>query len=465
MLINVNCIRRTPAALLRKAGLSAAVLSLSLANAFAAPAFDQPDADFRGSLNAAGVVYAGTEAQLAGRGFTPGQEVILLQNGHTLTPQALVADKEGNLSTTVAIPAEAAVGVHPVVMQVSKPSTAGIFNLKVSPKVELSGQDKFELQSQHLAPGLYQSAYSPKNKVLFVTSAVGRPPVKQSQLVKVNPKTLAVEASVTPAAQKGRDDGQVQAVYGVDVDDKQGNVWVTNTRSSSVAVYSQKDLKLVKQFEDGVVSHPRDVVVDEKADRAYVSSPGADTLAVFDTKKLTQLDPIELQSRTRNKPGTMSLVLDAEKDRLYTVSASTNELIIVDLKNDNAQTVFPVPGARGLAGVSVDSKNDQVYITAQGSDNLLILNAKDGSVQHDIKIGAGALNVVFDPKTSLAYVASRGAGTVTAVNGKGEIVANLDGGSFPNHVSLDGEGNAYLVNKSKGKDDQTADRITRLHLK
>lgn len=465
MLINVNCIRRTPAALLRKAGLSAAVLSLSLSNAFAAPAFDQPDADFRGSLNAAGVVYAGTEAQLAGRGFTPGQEVILLQNGHTLTPQALVADKEGNLSTTVAIPAEAAVGVHPVVMQVSKPSTAGIFNLKVSPKVELSGQDKFELQSQHLAPGLYQSAYSPKNKVLFVTSAVGRPPVKQSQLVKVNPKTLAVEASVTPAAQKGRDDGQVQAVYGVDVDDKQGNVWVTNTRSSSVAVYSQKDLKLVKQFEDGVVSHPRDVVVDEKADRAYVSSPGADTLAVFDTKKLTQLDPIELQSKTRNKPGTMSLVLDAEKDRLYTVSASTNELIIVDLKNDNAQTVFPVPGARGLAGVSVDSKNDQVYITAQGSDNLLILNAKDGSIQHDIKIGAGALNVVFDPKTSLAYVASRGAGTVTAVNGKGEIVANLDGGSFPNHVSLDGEGNAYLVNKSKGKDDQTADRITRLHLK
>lgn len=465
MLINVNCIRRTPAALLRKAGLSAAVLSLSLANAFAAPAFDQPDADFRGSLNAAGVVYAGTEAQLAGRGFTPGQEVILLQNGHTLTPQALVADKEGNLSTTVAIPAEAAVGVHPVVMQVSKPSTAGIFNLKVSPKVELSGQDKFELQSQHLVPGLYQSAYSPKNKVLFVTSAVGRPPVKQSQLVKVNPKTLAVEASVTPAAQKGRDDGQVQAVYGVDVDDKQGNVWVTNTRSSSVAVYSQKDLKLVKQFEDGVVSHPRDVVVNEKADRAYVSSPGADTLAVFDTKKLTQLDPIELQSKTRNKPGSMSLVLDAEKDRLYTVSASTNELIIVDLKNDNAQTVFPVPGARGLAGVSVDSKNDQVYITAQGSDNLLILNAKDGSVQHDIKIGAGALNVVFDPKTSLAYVASRGAGTVTAVNGKGEIVANLDGGSFPNHVSLDGEGNAYLVNKSKGKDDQTADRITRLHLK
>ncbi len=465
MLINVNCIRRTPAALLRKAGLSAAVLSLSLANAFAAPAFDQPDADFRGSLNAAGVVYAGSEAQLSGRGFTPGQEVILLQNGHTLTPEALVADKDGNLRAKVAIPADAATGLHPVVMQVSKPSTASIFNLKVSPKVELSGQDKFELQSQHLVPGLYQSAYSPKSQALFVTSAVGRPPVKQSQLLKVNPKTLKIEASVTPAAQEGRTDGQVQAVYGVAVDDAQGNVWVSNTRSNTVSVYRQKDLKLVKQFEQGAASHARDVVVDQQAQRAYVSSPGSKLISVFDTKKLTALEPIELESKTRNPLSPMSLALDAENGRLYTVSASTNELIIVDLNNGNAQTVYALPGARGAAGVAVDSKNGQIYVASQGSDNLLIVDAKDGSVQHDIQIGAGALNVVFDPKTTLAYVASRGAGTVTAVNGNGEIVANLDGGSFPNHVSVDGEGNAYLVNKSKGKDDPTADRITRIHLK
>ena len=51
----------------------------------------------------------GAVAQLQHR-LAPDAELILLQNGHTLTPQALVADKEGNLSTTVAIPAEAAVG-------------------------------------------------------------------------------------------------------------------------------------------------------------------------------------------------------------------------------------------------------------------------------------------------------------------------------------------------------------------
>ncbi|WP_341667991.1 glutaminyl-peptide cyclotransferase [Alcaligenes sp. SDU_A2] len=465
MQINVNCIRTTPASLLRKAGLSAAILSLSLANAFAAPSFDQPDPNFGGRINASGVIYAGSEAELSGRGFTPGQEVTLLQNGNPLTAQALVADKDGQINTKVAIPAQAAIGLHPVVVQVSKPSAATVFELKVSPKVALSGQDQFELQSQKLVPGLYQSAYSPKNKTLFVTSAVGRPPVKESQLLKVNPQTLAIEARVTPAAQKSRNDGQVQAVYGVGVDDAQGNVWVTNTRSDTIAVYSQKDLKLVKQFEDGAASHARDVVIDEKAQRAYVSSPGSEQLSVFDTKKLTALEPIKLKTNTRDYLSPMSLALDAEQGRLYTVSASTNELLIIDLKNGNAQTIYALPGARNASGVAVDSKNERVYVASQSSDNLLIVNAKDGKVLHQVQIGAGALNVTYDPKTELAYVAARGAGTVTAVNGKGEIVANLDGGSFPNHISLDGQGNAYLVNKAKGKDDPSADRITRISLK
>src|SRR5690606_11731176 len=98
-------------------------------------------------------------------------------------------------------------------------------------------------------------------------------------------------------------------------------------------------------------------------------------------------------------------------------------------------------------------------------DNLLIVDATNGKVLHDIAVGAGALNVAFDPVNELAYVANRGAGTVTVVNPKGEIVANLEGGSYPNHISLDGKGNAYLLNKAQGKDDPTADRISRIHPK
>src|SRR3546814_6697402 len=53
---------------------------------------------------------------------------------------------------------------------------------------------EFSVQYQPLAPGLYESAYSARTGRLYVTSAVGRPPVKTSQLLKVDPDTLALDA-------------------------------------------------------------------------------------------------------------------------------------------------------------------------------------------------------------------------------------------------------------------------------
>jgi DNA-binding beta-propeller fold protein YncE len=79
-----------------------------------------------------------------------------------------------------------------------------------------------------------------------------------------------------------------------------------------------------------------------------------------------------------------------------------------------------------------------------------------------VPVGAGALNVAFDPVSGLAYVANRGAGTVTAVDGNGRIVANLEGGSFPNYTLADGRGNVYLINKAKGQNDPTGDRISQI---
>src|SRR5690606_5026626 len=130
---------------------------------------------------------------------------------------------------------------------------AVILDLKISPDVPLSGEDKYTLTSKRLVQGLYQVAYSSKNDRLFVTTAIGRPPVKESSLLKVNPATLEVEASAEMALAKSRDDGHRLAVYGIGLDDANGNVWTTNTRDGAVAVYKQSDLSLVKQFDSGLV--------------------------------------------------------------------------------------------------------------------------------------------------------------------------------------------------------------------
>src|SRR5690606_28649031 len=156
----------------------------------------------------------GSTAVINGSGFKAGQQVQLLRSGRNIAKdQILTVDQEGKFSTTIAVPADAAVGLHPVVVQVAQPSAADVFELKVSPDLAFSGADKFTMVSAQLQPGMYQSAYGAASGKLFVTSSVGRPPVKNSTPMKVDPDTLKIEASITPAVDKSSDKGQVMAVY------------------------------------------------------------------------------------------------------------------------------------------------------------------------------------------------------------------------------------------------------------
>lgn len=445
--------------------LAAGLLLAVAANA--QPVFDQPASVFKGTVTARGQnVVPGSSAEVIGSDFVPGQQVTLLRGDTVLNSQPLTVDADGKFKTELKIPADAVPGTHPVVVRASQPAAAAVLKLRVSPQLALSGQDKFTSQSNKLVQGLYQSAYSGAANAVFVTAAVGRPPVTQSQLLKVDPKSLKVVKAITPALVPDAKGGSVFAVYGVGVDDANGNVWVTNTRQDTVAVYRQADLSLVHQFPVGTVPHARDVVVDAKRGKVFASATGEDHLSVFDARTLKPLEPITLASGVdEGKFTPMSLVLDDAGGKLYTVSISTPEAAVIDVASGKVDKVIELGNAISASGVAFDAKQNQLYVASQGTDNLLIVDVASGKVLHDVAVGAGALNVTFDADRGLAYVTSRGAGTVTVVDRNGKIVANLDGGTFPNHVSRDGKGNVFAVNKSRGADDAKGDRITRLTLR
>lgn len=447
----------------QRLGLGLTALALSAAT-WANPIFDQPDPNFTATLGVSGVVYPGEQAEIWGRGFTPGQEVQLLRSGKVLSgAKPLIADDKGEIRIQLSIPADAAIGLHPIVAQVAKPSAATVFDLKISPAVPAKGADLYVLEQAPVTSGLYQVAYSAKNNALYVTSSVGRPPVKQSQLSQLDPSTLKTTNTVTPAADPQRKD-QLMAVYGVAVDDESNTVWVTNTRAGTVAVYDQNDLKLVKQFPHGSAAHARDVVVDGVHQRAFASSPTSNQLYVFDTKTLTALDPITLPSKTRQDFSSMSLSLDAKGHKLYTVSLRTNELAVIDTKTLNVDQVIALPGIKGAAGVSVAADKNRVFVTGQGSDSVGIVDLDKGELVKVIQVGAGSLNVLWDEATQAAYVANRGSDTLSVLDSEGNLIANLEVGSFPNHIATDHKGHVFFVNKARGQNDDSADYITRLQL-
>lgn len=409
-------------------------------------------------------ILPGAEVAVDGQRFAPGQTVTL-QSGHHVIAE-LTADAEGAISGSFTLPSEAVPGLHSIVVITDSPSTASIIEMKISPDIALAGADLYAIESAQLDPGLYQSAYSARSDALFVVAAVGRPPVSQSSLMRVDPDSLEILASITPAEAPARPDGStggVFAVYGVAVDDENGTIWTTNTRQNTVAVYAQDDLSLIHQFEPGAAIHARDVVVDTARDRAYVSAANQTFIEVFDTATLEHVTQIELASDIRGASFTpMSLALDAEAGRLYTVSLNSPEAVVIDTTTNEVAQILPIPGALRASGVAVDPAAGRLFVASQNSDNLLIVDLASGEVLHDVPVGAGALNVLYEPVEGLAWVSNRGAGTVTAVNGEGEIVANIAIGSLPNHIATDGNGRLFAVNKTRGADDETGDHLTRL---
>jgi YVTN family beta-propeller protein len=178
------------------------------------------------------------------------------------------------------------------------------------------------------------------------------------------------------------------------------------------------------------------------------------------------LPNIEIPSSLRGKSFTpTSLELDAKTGKLYTAGLSTGEAAIIDGATGKVESVFALPNARSAIGVAWNPVAQRLLVASQGSDNLLIVDPQTQKVVHDVYVGAGALNVAYEPVSGLAFVSNRVAGTLTAVDADGNIVGNFSGGTLPNHVHEDGKGVMYAINKSRGADDPEGDRITRIVVK
>ncbi len=420
-------------------------------------------------------ILAGSAVKVAGDGFKAGQQVTLLYGKAPLPGGTFTANADGKIEGQISVPANAVSGVFPIVVVADAPYTATVAELKVSPNIPLSGEKAYKVSQAQTAKGVYQSAYSAKSNSLFTTSAQGRPPVTNSELVKLDAKTLKIQARTTPdvaptpsrpagapapaAGSEPRKPG-VYAVYGVGVDDAKGTVWVTNTRQNTVAVYNQADLKLIKQFPPDTVNHARDVVVDADDGKAFSSATFTPVVKVFDTATLAAPKDIEIRSKVRGGEfSAASLSYNPQAHLLYVVSNSTNEVAVINAKTDQVEKVFSVPGAKGSIGVSHDPQTGRIYVAAQGTDNLVVLDGNDGKVIADTPVGAGALNVVFDPVKRRAYVSNRGASTIAVTDADGKLVANLGPAPTANHVALGKGGTIYAVNKSAGATGEDADSI------
>ncbi|MEU6104597.1 YncE family protein [Streptomyces flaveolus] len=302
-----------------------------------------------------------------------------------------------------------------------------------------------------LTKGLYQSAYSERNDVLWVTAAVGRPPVTESHLLKVDPETLAVEADVTPPVTDTAT-GAVEAVYGVAVDDEHNTVWTTNTRNNTVSVYSQRTGEHLATLPG--VDHAREIVVDEKHDTVWASAFGDGTLVAFDTKSFEEKERVTVEGA-----GPTGLTVDERTGTLYAADLNNDRLI--ELERGSATPRF-FPAGDGPISVSLSKNGKTAYTADQTSGTLSVIDLKKGVVTKSVATGAGALSVATDERSGDVLVVNRTDADVTRVDPrKGVVEETFATGANPNHVEI-ADGTAYVVDKSGAG--AAEDTVTRIRL-
>lgn len=365
------------------------------------------------------------------------------------------AETDGVATVGYTIADDSALGSFPVTVKLSNPTeTFTLASQKISPDATVFGEDGFTVTSTNegIFQGLYQSAYSTEQKALFATAASGTGANEDGYLYKLDPSTLEVLASVHPKEFTAGDETG-KAPYGVGVDDVNGTVWVTNTRTNTVAVYAADDLELLKQFPTGTVSHSRDAIYDPASDRVFVSSASEGTsgngyISVFDAKTYEKIQDIQTGARTDYSP--MSLAVD--DGTLVSPSLSSNKVIKIDTESlafEFIEVEGINVGGRGASGIAYDATSDRIFVASQNSDELVVANASTGETIKEVPTGAGALNTALDRANHLVYVTNFGGTTVTVLNEDGTKVANLPI-ARANHVSVDGLGNAYVVDKAAG---------------
>jgi YVTN family beta-propeller protein len=275
-----------------------------------------------------------------------------------------------------------------------------------------------------------------------------------------NAKVVALDAETL--ATKSIIDVSANPVFGLGINDETQTLYGTDTRGGALVVIDLKAGKVVTTIKAGEKAHVREAVVDPATNRVYVSVFGFPARPAQNGRPAVeaangQIWIVDGKANTVehviDNPGTgiLGLALDAEENRLFATDMSSHEILAIDLLKREVVAKYP-SGGESPINVAIDTKADHLFVANQGSGELTVLNAKDGTLLKSVKTGEGALGVAFHGKTNQVYVSNRKAGTVSVIDATSyEVVSSLPTGTLPQTVAVDSAtGTVYVSNKARG---------------
>jgi len=410
-----------------------------------------PTGDAKGEITGTA---AGTEVDFQATGLQVGDKIISVGTEHVnwlrkdQSVNAIVKDVDlGVAIQGIQIPADAKTGDHIYFTYLRKEADGKekeyevMLDATVTSSTEAINVDQYTGAKRTLLSPLFESAFDPSSKTLFVTRVSSD---KGSYTIyKLDAKTLDVLAK--------NDLEEDYAANGIAVDNK-GQVWVTNAIKGNISVYRQGDLTHIKTF-DVALNQPESIVIDNKNNLAYVG--GADgKIAVLDINQERPIGTIELDGFR----DVASLSYDEQTNQLIATSGvrenpqdvlNKPQVAKVDLAHGKKVDRYEVKGAEAVLGAAYDPVSKNIFV-ATGESVVTVINSETEKVVTTIDTGAGTSDVRYNPKDKRVYAVNTEANTLSVIDpATNKAVAKLDVGDNPVHVSVASDGTVAVVNNAK----------------
>lgn len=284
--------------------------------------------------------------------------------------------------------------------------------------------------------GQYQVAYNPEESVLFVSGSFNHTKTHGTlcaTIARINADTLQIEkTAVLPAIPENKPElenlFQIQAAYGLAVDNQRGLLWTGGTRTNSVTAYSQKDLSLVwDSLTLGVeMLTPRELYVAPNGAVLVTGMGGCQVISASTAEGERTVSPLQGEGPAM----LLGPVADEARSRLYIPNILRDEIWVVDMNTWGLVHRLPVTGGEdantpvGVHGVEIDSTRGELYVSAQGREGknggLYVLSFEGEHLAY-LPFGKMPTDILLDAERHLLYVADFGGKGESAVAGGGTI--------------------------------------------
>ena len=325
-------------------------------------------------------------------------------------------------------------------------------------------------------PGQYQIRHS-KNGKIFIAGS--NRDMSVSTIARLDEKTLQIEAIATlpiTRAGTGYNAGYKNlGAFGIDVDDENGTIWVTNTRDNAVSVYDQNNLNLLwtnygaQEGDENWIEHPREVKVDVASGKAFVT--GRFFVSAIDLKT-HKVEKIKVGGDEEGKR-YISMNTTIHNGKLYVPERTTGKIYVIDTSTfkvlQEIQTHADVEGVDVLpSDIAIDVSEQEIYVSAQGSydrqsgeskgnSGVTVYDLKTGEYKKSIPFGKQALSLVNDEDRDLVYVTDFATGKVGVIDGRADrLIGEVQSASKgANDITLGVDGEVYIANKDGFAPDTT----------